>query len=101
MMRRLIFAGADDPRVRRFVHKHGMRLGAARFVAGETLDQCVAVLRRLNEQGLAANTTLLGEGVRDESEAAGVVAAMGDGVARLAAGNLLANVALRRTQSSI
>ena len=32
MMRRLIFAAADDPHVRRFVHKHGMRLGAARFV---------------------------------------------------------------------
>ena len=97
MMRRLIFAAADDPRIRRFVHKHGMRLGAARFVAGETLDQCVAVLRRLNEQGLAANTTLLGEGVRDESEAAGVVAAYEDVVARLAAEKLLANVALKLT----
>ena len=39
-----------------------MRLGASRFVAGETLDECIAVLRRLNEQGLYANTTLLGEG---------------------------------------
>ena len=96
-MRRLIFAAADDPHVRRFVRKHGMRLGAARFVAGETLDQCVAVLRRLNEQGLAANTTLLGEGVRDESEAAGVVAAYEDVVARLAAEKLRANVALKLT----
>jgi proline dehydrogenase len=97
MMRRLIFAAADDPHVRRFVHKHGMRLGAARFVAGETLDQCVAVLRRLNEQGLAANTTQLGEGVRDEREAAGVVAAYEDVVARLAAEKLRANVALKLT----
>ena len=97
MMRRLIFAAADDPHVRRFVHKHGMRLGAARFVAGETLDQCVTVLRRLNEQGLAANTTLLGEGVRDESEAAGVVSAYEDVVARLAAEKLRANVALKLT----
>jgi proline dehydrogenase len=97
MMRRLIFAAADSPLVRRFVHKHGMRLGAARFVAGETLDQCVAVLRRLNEQGLAANTTLLGEGVRDEREAAGVVAAYEDVVARLAAERLQANVALKLT----
>ena len=77
-----------------------MRLGAARFVAGETLDQCVAVLRRLNEQGLAANTTLLGEGVRDESEAAGVVAAYEDVVARLAAEKLLANVALNASAGS-
>ena len=34
------------------VRRHGMRLGAARFVAGETLDECVAVLRALNDQGL-------------------------------------------------
>jgi proline dehydrogenase len=97
MVRRLIFAAADDPHVRRFVRAHGMRLGAARFVAGETLDECVVVLRRLNEQGLAANTTLLGEGVRDEGEAAGVVAAYEDVIARLAAEKLRANVALKLT----
>jgi proline dehydrogenase len=97
MMRRLIFAAADDRHVRRFVGRHGMRLGAARFVAGETLDECVAVLRRLDEQGLATNTTLLGEGVRDESEAAGVVAAYEDVVSRLAAEKLRANVALKLT----
>jgi proline dehydrogenase len=97
MMRRLIFAAADSRHVQRFVQSHGMRLGAARFVAGETLDQCVAVLRRLNEQGLWANTTLLGEGVRDESEAAGVVAAYEDVVARLASERLRANVALKLT----
>jgi proline dehydrogenase len=97
MVRRLIFAAADDPHVRRFVRAHGMRLGAARFVAGETLDECVVVLRRLNEQGLAANTTLLGEGVRDEGEAAGVVAAYEDVIARLAEEKLRANVALKLT----
>jgi proline dehydrogenase len=97
MMRRVIFAAADDPRVRRFVRAHGMRLGASRFVAGETLDDCVAVLRRLNEQGLAANTTLLGEGVRDEGETQGVVAAYEDVIARLAAERLRANVALKLT----
>jgi proline dehydrogenase len=57
----------------------------------------VVVLRRLNEHGLAANTTLLGEGVRDEGEAAGVVAAYEDVIARLAAEKLRANVALKLT----
>ena len=33
-MRKAILAGARNPRVRRFVGQHGMRLGAARFVAG-------------------------------------------------------------------
>lgn len=97
MLRRLILAAADDRHVRRFVRAHGMRLGAARFVAGETLDECVVVLRRLNDQGLAANTTLLGEGVREQAEAAGVVAAYEDVIARLAAEKLRANVALKLT----
>ena len=49
-----------------------MRLGAARFVAGVTLDECLAVLRRLNEAGLHANTTLLGEATPDAAGAEGV-----------------------------
>ena len=49
-----------------------MKLGAARFVAGETLDECVAVLRGLDERGSAPNTTLLGEDVADRSEARAV-----------------------------
>jgi proline dehydrogenase len=74
-----------------------MRLGAARFVAGETLDECVAVLRRLNEQGLAANTTLLGEGVLEPGETERVVDAYDEILDRIAAEGLRANVALKLT----
>jgi proline dehydrogenase len=83
--------------VRRFVSAHGMRLGAARFVAGETLDECVAVLRRLNEQGLHANTTLLGEDVADEEEAQAVAADYETILARLHEEGLRANIALKLT----
>ncbi|HEX3057146.1 MAG TPA: proline dehydrogenase family protein [Gaiellaceae bacterium] len=96
-MRSAILAAADSPRVQRVVSKHGMRLGAGRFVAGETLDECVRVLRRLNERGLAANTTLLGEGVRDEAETKTVVAAYEEAISRLVAEGLRANVALKLT----
>jgi proline dehydrogenase len=74
-----------------------MRLGAARFVAGETLDECIAVLRRLNEQGLHANTTLLGEGVVEPTETEAVVAAYRTIVDRIADEQLRANVALKLT----
>ena len=67
VLRRAILAAAESPRLQRLVRRHGMRLGASRFVAGETLDQAVVVLRRLNDQGLRANTTLLGEGVVNEA----------------------------------
>ena len=96
-MRSAILAAADSPRVQRFVSKHGMRLGAGRFVAGETLDECIPVLRRLHERGLAANTTLLGEGVRDEAETKAVVAAYEEAISRLVAEGLRANVALKLT----
>jgi proline dehydrogenase len=97
MLRRVILLAADDRRVRGFVGKHGMRLGAGRFVAGETLDECVAALRRLNGLGLAANTTLLGEGVRDEAETKVVVDAYREVISRLVAEGLRANVALKLT----
>ena len=96
-MRRMILAAADSRRVQRLVRRHGMRLGAGRFVAGETLDECVLVLRSLNERGLRANTTLLGEGVRDEAQAAAVTAAYEEVVQRLADEGLRANVALKLT----
>jgi len=97
MLRRAILAAADNPQVRGFVGKHGMRLGAGRFVAGETLDESVLALRRLNDRGLYANTTLLGEGVRDEAEARAVVAEYESVISRLVDEGLRANVALKLT----
>ncbi|MGH2932992.1 MAG: proline dehydrogenase family protein [Gaiellaceae bacterium] len=96
-MRRVVLAAADSPRVQRLVRRHGMRLGAGRFVAGETLDECVLVLRSLNGRGLRANTTLLGEGIRDEAQAAAVTATYEGVVQRLADEGLRANVALKLT----
>jgi len=79
------------------VQRYGFRLGAARFVAGESLDAAVPVLRRLNEQGLLTNTTLLGEGVRDEAETREVVAAYREVLDRIHAEELRTNVALKLT----
>jgi len=96
-LRRAILAAADSSRVQRLVRRHGMRLGASRFVAGETLEECVAVLRRLNEQDLWANTTLLGEGVLEPTATERVVVAYEQILDRLAAEQLRANVALKLT----
>jgi proline dehydrogenase len=72
-------------------------MGAARFVAGETLDEAVLSLRKLNEQGLVTNTTLLGEGVRDEATATAVVAEYEKILDRIAAEKLQTNIALKLT----
>jgi proline dehydrogenase len=97
MMRSAILAAADSARVQRLVRAHGMRLGASRFVAGETLDDCVRALRQLNDAGLHANTTLLGEGIRDESQVPPVVDAYEEVMSRLVSEGLRANVALKLT----
>jgi len=96
-VRRLILSLAAHPAIRRVVARHGMRLGAARFVAGESLDECVAVLRRLNEAGLATNTTLLGESVRDEGMTREVVAAYTAVLDRIAREGLVTNLAVKLT----
>src|SRR5207249_6436125 len=71
--------------------------GAARFVAGESLDQLVPVLRRLNGQGLRTNTTLLGEHVHTPDESRAVVDAYRNVLDRISAEGLDTNVALKLT----
>jgi proline dehydrogenase len=95
--RAAILQAADSNRLQQVVQKHGRRVGAARFVAGETLDECVAVLRRLNDAGLHANTTLLGEAIPNTAGAAVVTQEYEGILERLVAEKLKANVALKLT----
>ncbi|MGH3064885.1 MAG: proline dehydrogenase family protein, partial [Gaiellaceae bacterium] len=95
--RAAILHAAESARLQRVVQRHGMRVGAARFVAGETLDDCVAVLRRLNDAGMHANTTLLGEAIPDAAGAAAVTDQYMRILDRLVAEKLRANVALKLT----
>ena len=97
MLRRTILAAADSPRLRRFVDRYGMQLGASRFVGGETLDEVVVTLRGLNEQGLRTNTTLLGENVADQGEAEQVAATYHEVLRRVAAEELTTNVSVKPT----
>ncbi len=71
-LRGAILAAADNGFVRRAVTQYGMRLGARRFVAGETAAEFLSVAKAANAQGFAVAATILGEGVRDASEAAAV-----------------------------
>ncbi len=88
---------SENARLAGLAQSHGMRLGAARFVAGSTLDECVEVLRGLNEQGLAANTTILGEAVEDKAQAEAVTASYEVVIRRLVDEQLNANVSLKLT----
>jgi proline dehydrogenase len=95
VLRSLILAAADSPRLRRFVDQYGMRLGASRFVGGETLDDVVVTLRGLNEQGLRTNTSLLGEHVPDPAQAESVRATYEEVLRRIDAEQLQANISVK------
>jgi len=95
--RAAILRAADSSRLQRLVQQHGKRVGAARFVAGETLDECVGVLRKLNDAGLHANTTLLGEAIPDVEGAEAITDEYERILERLVAEKLNANIALKLT----
>ncbi len=95
--RAAILHAAESARLQRLVQQHGKRVGAARFVAGETLDECVGVLRKLNDAGLHANTTLLGEAIPDVEGAEAITDEYERILERLVAEKLNANIALKLT----
>lgn len=92
-----ILAATSNPLVASTVRRHGMRLGAARFVAGESFDEAIPVLRGLNRKGLRTNTTLLGEGVKDAATTREVVAEYIRDLDRITAEGLQTNIALKLT----
>ena len=68
-LRRAILAAADSRRIRCFVARHGLRLGARRFVAGETLDEAMRVAAELDRARMTSMLDFLGENVRTRAQA--------------------------------
>ncbi len=95
--RTAILAAAQNRATEGLMSRYGMRLGASRFVAGETMDECIEVIRDLNRQGFKCNATELGEAVESESDAARAVQDYEALLQRLAREKLNANVAIKPT----
>ena len=70
---------------------------ASRFVAGETIDEAVAAVRRLNALGISASLDLLGESVTNESEARAAGAEYVRLLDAIAQNKLDANVSVKLT----
>jgi proline dehydrogenase len=68
-LRGAILAAADNSLMRKAVSRYGMRLGAKRFVAGETVEDFLSAARAANARGFAVACGILGEGVRGSQEA--------------------------------
>lgn len=96
-LRAAILAAADNTAVRRVVTRYGFRLGAARFVAGESADDFLRVAAELNAQGFAVACGILGEGVRDRAEATAAAGTYCELLRTFADRKLDANVAFKLT----
>lgn len=96
-LRAAILAAADNALVRRAVTRYGMRLGARRFVAGETMEQFLPVARAANAQGFCVAATLLGESIHERTETDAVTEEYRALLSAFADRGLDANVAFKLT----
>jgi proline dehydrogenase len=70
MLKNTLLYMAQNESVRKFVMSNRATRGVSRrFVAGEELDEALAVTKVLNQQGLHVSLDYLGENVSDEQEA--------------------------------
>ncbi|MBV8498476.1 MAG: proline dehydrogenase family protein [Candidatus Eremiobacteraeota bacterium] len=96
-LRSAILAAADSTLVRRAVTRYGMRLGAGRFVAGESAAEFLPVARDANARGFAVAATILGESVRQRDETLEITSEYCDLLRAFAADGTDANVAFKLT----
>jgi proline dehydrogenase len=69
-MRNFFLFLAKNKSMTSLAKKYGLRFGAARFVAGATLESSIAAIKKLNEKGMPVTIDHLGEFVDNEREAA-------------------------------
>jgi len=94
-LRSAILAASRSSALRAFAVRQGMRFGAARFVAGTTLDDFVAAARSQNGRGRSVAAGYLGEGVGNADDARRIAADFAGIVDRIAAERLDATVAVK------
>lgn len=96
-LRAAILAAADSTYFRRVVMAHGMRLGAGRFVAGQTAQEFLTVARAENANGFAVAAGILGEGTRSADDARAAAQHYCDLLEQIHREGIDANVALKPT----
>lgn len=92
-----ILVAADSALVRRAVTRYGMRMGAGRFVAGESAAEFLPVAKAANAGGFAVAASILGESVNDCAETRAVTDEYCELLRSFASENVDANVAFKLT----
>ncbi len=65
IMRKFFLFLSNNKFLTRLAQKYGLRFGASRFVAGETIEKAAPIIKELNEKGLTVTLDYLGEFVDD------------------------------------
>jgi proline dehydrogenase len=99
MVNRLLVWASRSPRLQRQVTQNLItRRVAHRFVAGERLDDALAVAAELNAHGIGASLDLLGEGVTDLAGAAHAVSEYEEAASAIAGRGLDATISIKLSQ---
>lgn len=97
-MRRILLAAATSPRLRSFAEGNALSHRVVdRFVAGDTLDDAVAVIRECNARGASVTIDHLGEAVTSEATARDEAAACEEAIVRIGAEGLDASLSVKPT----
>lgn len=99
--RKTILSIAGNSAVTRFAKTYGMRLGARRFVAGDTLDEAVKAVQDLNRRHISATLDLLGESVYSEEAARAAAASVMAILDGIQASQVDSNVSVKLTQMGL
>lgn len=102
MLRSLLIALSSSRKLRGFAEQSpiGRRM-AARFVAGISIEEAVAVAARINQQGMAVSLDALGEGITNEAEARRAASVYHRLLDTISNRGLNANVSLKLTQMGL
>jgi proline dehydrogenase len=96
--REAILRVTQSPRTAPYIQRHGLRWGASRFVAGESLDDCIEVLHGLAGRGFRTYAIVLGENVTDREAVARAVRTHEDMVRRLGRETVDVTMSMKLTQ---
>ncbi len=98
LTRKAILGVADLPRVKNvFETNSRARALVDRFVAGEQVEDAIAVARNFQEQGITVTLDLLGENVNDEARASAAVIQFADTLQQAKEAGIEPNISLKLT----
>lgn len=99
-LHRAVVGVAQQPWLSSLVSRHGMKLGAARFVAGVNLAEVMEVVKGINADGRRVTLDHLGEGVTNEGMAQKMADALVTSLDAIAEQRIVSrvNVSIKLTQ---